>query len=150
MDIRLVEAGSDQVRALIDELDNYQNSLYPPESNHLDSVEELSSDNVIFIGAFEVNDLVACCAVKKMDGYGEIKRLYVKPEARGKGLARSLILHLEATLLGSGIACAKAETGIYQPEANRLYERLGYSKTGPFGPYLENPHNVFYSKKLEA
>lgn len=150
MDIKPVKADTAQIRALIDELDLYQNSLYPPESNHLDSVEALSADNVHFLGAYKLNELVACCAVKKMDGYGEIKRLYVKPEARGKGLAKSLILQLEANLLESGITCAKAETGVYQPEANQLYERLGYSRTGPFGPYIDNPHNMFYSKNLKA
>lgn len=150
MTIEPVKADAEDVRSLIEELDHYQNALYPPESNHLDSVEVLAADNVHFIGAYDSGSLVACCAVKAMDGYGEIKRLYVKPEARGKGLATLMILRLETFLLNSGITCAKAETGIYQPEANKLYEGLGYARTEPFGCYQSHPHNVFYSKDLSS
>ncbi len=138
------------VRELIDELDAYLGDLYPAESNHLDSVEELAGDHVFFVAAVETGQYVGCGAVKRMaEGYGEIKQVYVRPSARGRGISRRIMAVLESHLLENGIFYARLETGIAQPEARALYEKLGYRRIGPFGAYREDPLSLFMEKRLE-
>lgn len=150
IEIKPVSPQDKTVQLLIKQLDQYQSALYPAESNHLDSVEELEKENVCFLGAFEDAQLVGCGAVKIMpEGYGEIKRVYVIPQARGKGISKHIMDALEKLLLEENISLTRLETGIHQKEALGLYERRGYIKTGPFGDYKEDPLSVFMEKRLE-
>ena len=138
-----------RARRLVDELDRLQLSLYPAESNHLDPIETLERDNVTFLAAFVDAEVVGCGAVKRMPGgYGEIKRMYVEPNARGLGVGRTLLEALESSLLADGIEVARLETGVRQPEALALYERCGYMRVPPFGEYREDPLSVFLEKRL--
>ncbi len=155
IETRQVDPGDADVSELIRELDEYQMSIYPAESNHLDSVEELRRENVFFIGAFEGRQLVGTGAVKRFsDGrekirYGEIKRVFVKKSHRGKGISRLIMERLEKHLVDQGIQVARLETGIYQPEALALYQRSGYRERSSFGDYPEqDPLSVFMEKRL--
>ena len=69
---------------------------------------------------------------------------------RGNGLAKLIMCELEAHLKQRGIGVARLETGIYQPEAIGLYEKLGYEIRGPFGAYKPDPLSVFMEKRLDA
>ena len=151
LEIRSANPDEPGIRPLIEALDAYQLSLYPAESNHLDSAGELGKSNVVFLCASDGDTIMGCAAAKVVDGpelYGEIKRLYVVPDYRGLGLSRRLMQELEARLLGRGVHIARLETGIRQPEALRLYERTGYRKRPPFGDYADDPWSVFMEKKL--
>ncbi len=155
IEIRQVDPIDADVSELIRELDEYQLSIYPAESNHLDSVEELRRVEVFFIGAFQGRQLVGTGAVKQLsDGrekirYGEIKRVFVKKSHRGKGISRLIMEHLENYLVDQGIQVARLETGIYQPEALALYQRSGYRKRSSFGDYPKHdPLSVFMEKQL--
>lgn len=141
-----------EARALIDLLDAHQIALYPPESNHLESVEALRQPNVLFVGAWEKETLVACGAVKTLDDdgcYGEIKRVFVRASHRGRGISRTIMHHLEAHLVANGVPFARLETGIKQPEAIGLYRALGYALRGPYGAYAVDPLSVFMEKILQ-
>ena len=130
-------------------LDRLQMSMYPAESNHLDPVETLERGNVTFLAAFLAGEVVGCGAAKHIPaGYGEIKRMYVEPRARGFGIGRALMDALESDLLAHGIRIARLETGTRQPEALALYERCGYRRIPPFGDYREDPLSVFFEKRL--
>ncbi|MFC1795488.1 GNAT family N-acetyltransferase [Pseudomonadota bacterium] len=133
---------------LIEELDAYQASLYPPESNHLEPLEALRSERMIFLGAVEDEEVLAIGSVKLCEGYGEIKRLYVPHPQRGKGLAKKIMVELERLLADRELAWARLETGIHQSEAIGLYEALGYRMCEPFGDYLPDPLSLFMEKKL--
>ena len=147
--IRPLSPADPRMRRFIAALDRYHASLYPPESNHHDAVEVLLRDNVTFLAAFAAEEAVGCGAVKRMPGpYGEIKRMYVEPAARGCGAGRALMAALESDLLAHGITVARLETGIRQPEALALYERCGYAPIAPFGDYREDPLSVFLEKRL--
>lgn len=137
-----------EAQDLIAELDIYLQGFYPDESNHLDSVDVLSQENVYMVGAFVEGELAGMGAVKGFDDYGEMKRLYVKPEFRGQGLARMIIGELENHLINLGRGEAKLETGIYQTEAIRLYRKLGYVDCPPFGDYGEDPYSVYMVKSI--
>ena len=137
-----------QATQLIRELDAYQASLYPADSNHLDSIETLGRSNVCMIGGLEKGRVIAMGAVKILNGYGEIKRLYVDKAHRGKGFAKKIMAQLEKHLKGKKVFCAKLETGIHQPEAIGLYVKLGYDYCGPFGDYKQDPLSAFMTKEL--
>ncbi len=139
--------------ALIKELDEYQASLYPAESNHLDSLETLCRSNVYMVGvtqswAKENDRVIAIGAVKMFKNYGEIKRVYVPDEHRGKGLAKMIMSALEKKLIDQSINKARLETGIHQQGAIGLYRKLGYKQCAPFGAYLSDPLSIFMSKRL--
>jgi putative acetyltransferase len=146
--IRQVNPAQAAVVVLINQLDEYQESMYPPESNHLDSLDELSKTNVHFLAAYDEVKICGIGAVKVMNDYGEIKRLYVPEKFRGKGIAQAIVKELENRLVKRSIFAARLETGVRQVEAIGLYEKLGYSKIAPFGDYTQNPWSVFMEKKI--
>ncbi len=138
-------------RHLIAAADAYMAGLYPAESNHFDGLDALRLPNVLFLGAYHQGAIVGCGAVKTLqdDGeYGEIKRVYVEPAHRGRGISKALMQRLEAHLSGAGIRLARLETGIHQPEAIGLYRRLGYRDRAPFGKYAADPLSLFMEKVL--
>ena len=69
----------------------------------------------------------------------EIKRMFVVPEARGRGFARRMLAHLESTARLAGVASIVLETGLRQPEAIALYESSGYLPVAGFGHYANSP-----------
>lgn len=75
--IKPVDPNQIEVMHLIEQLDAYQSSLYPPESNHLDSIDELSQSNAFFLAAYMGSEICGIGSVKLIDEYGEIKRVYV-------------------------------------------------------------------------
>ena len=146
--IKSVDPTRSEVVTLIRQLDAYQESMYPPESNHLDSVDELSKTNVIFLVAYINSEICGIGSVKIFDEYGEIKRVYVPKKFRGIGIAKAIVKKLEGHLLKNSVAMARLETGIYQHEAIDLYKKLGYSEIAPFGDYTEDPLSVFMERDL--
>ncbi len=142
-----------EVRALIAAADEFYTGLYPSESNHLESSDDLKADNVLFVGCRVGGSLVASGAAKIMrdDGcYAEIKRVYVVEGYRGQGLSLAIMRHLEARIRERGIGICRLETGIRQPEALGLYRKLGYVERGPYGTYAEDPLSVFMEKRLHG
>lgn len=78
----------------------------------------------------------------------EVKRMYVAPRARGLGLARTMLLHLERTAREAGARAMVLETGIRQPEAIRLYESSGYAPAPGFGFYRDAPLSRCFAKRF--
>jgi putative acetyltransferase len=142
----------DEVRAMIRWLDAYMSALYPPESNHFLDMAALLKPNVRFFVAREGARGVGCGAlvVQGAGGafYGEVKRMYVDPPLRGRGLGRLILDALEAEARAVGLACLRLETGPKQPEALGLYRRAGFAECGPFGDYAPDPLSVFMEKPL--
>jgi len=146
--IKPVEPARTEVIQLIEQLDEYQSCLYPPESNHLDSIDALSKSNAFFLAAYTGSKICGIGSAKLIDDYGEIKRVFVPSNQRGKGIAKAIMKALESYLIDQAVAYARLETGIHQKEAIKLYERLGYYRISPFGEYKEDPLSVFMEKKL--
>lgn len=148
--IEPVRPDNPEVRALIEALDAYQSALYPAESNHFVPIEELCRPEVTFFVARLGELTVGCGALLNRGDYGEIKRMYVDPSARGLGIGRKLLLAVEQAARDQRIALLRLETGVSQPEALALYEKAGYAVRGPFGEYAEDPLSVFREKDLSA
>ncbi|MFD3451367.1 GNAT family N-acetyltransferase [Streptomyces sp. NPDC058691] len=84
------------------------------------------------------------------DGDAELKRMYVVPEARGKGLARRMLAELEHDAAAAGRSRMVLETGTMQPEAIALYTSCGYTPVTKFGHYKDSPLSVCLGKSLLA
>lgn len=82
------------------------------------------------------------------DRTAEVKRMYVAPRARGRGLARRMLAHLEASAAEHGAEVVVLETGLRQPEAIALYESSGYTPIPGFGHYKESPTSRCYARRL--
>ncbi|KQZ27586.1 GNAT family N-acetyltransferase [Duganella sp. Root1480D1] len=147
MDIKLETPNQPEVVALIDLLDAYQLSLYPPESVYALDMNSLLQPNVLFAVARNLDGAaVGCGAIVVTPGYGEVKRMFVHPSARGQGVAQRLLGMLETEALARGCRQFMLETGPSQPEAIGLYQRLGYRVRGPYGDYRDDPLSVFMEK----
>ena len=137
------------VMALIADLDAYQDTLYPAEARYALDMASLKKPNVIFMVARDgEGTAVGCGAVVINTGEGELKRMYVRPQNRGHGVARSVLVALEASSLKAGCKELLLETGPYQPEALAFYSQQGYTRRGPFGAYPDHPLSVFMGKHL--
>lgn len=150
IDVRLESPDQPDVVQLIADLDAYQDTLYPPESRHSLDLAALCQPEVLFAVARddETGEAVGCGAVVLRADHGEVKRMYVDPEARGQGVARQLLQHLEARATAAGCTCLMLETGPRQPEAIALYESSGFVQRGRFGSYPDDPLSVFMHKAL--
>ena len=149
--VQIVAEQADTVDAqtLIAELDSYLTPMYPSESRHGFSVEKLIREEVAFFVMRYNEELAGCGGVKTFPGdYAEVKRMYVRPHLRGKGLAKRMLEHLTDHARGQQITVLRLETGIYQTEAIGLYERMGFQRIGPFGEYRLDPLSVFYEKRI--
>jgi ribosomal protein S18 acetylase RimI-like enzyme len=93
---------------------------------------------------------VACGAYRPLDEHiAEIKRMYVEPTYRGRGLGRRVLADLEARARRDGYAVVRLETGSAQPEAIHLYESVGYRRIENYGVYQGSPRSVCFEKTLE-
>ncbi len=84
------------------------------------------------------------------EDFAELKRMWVVPEARGRGISKAILADLEARTIGAGHSLLRLETGIDSHEALALYERKGFVRRGPFDDYREDPLSVFMEKQLGA
>jgi GNAT superfamily N-acetyltransferase len=93
---------------------------------------------------------VGCGAIRPspFPDAAEIKRMYVRPEARGRGISRSLLVALEDRARALGYERLVLETGTQQPEAMALYESEGYRSVAPFGAYRASPLSRCYERSL--
>jgi putative acetyltransferase len=138
---------------LITELEDHLSSRYPAESRHGFSVDRLVAEGVDFFVARSDGRAVGCGGILFVGDrgrpYGEIKRMYVRPDARGQGYGRRVLERLESHARDRGIDLLRLETGIDQREAIALYEGFGFVRCAPFGPYRDDPLSPCYEKPLE-
>jgi len=135
--------------ALIAVLDAILKPHYPQQSRHGYSVEKLIQQKVAFFVAYLEEQAAGCGGVQLFGSeYAEIKRMYVRPEFRGRGVGKRLLAHLEAYALERGIPLLRLETGVFQTEAIGLYQSFGFQRIPPFGPYFEDPLSICMEKKL--
>jgi ribosomal protein S18 acetylase RimI-like enzyme len=130
---------------LIAELDAHLTPMYPQESRHGYSVDKLLREGVAFFVMRQAGELAGCGGVKLFGvDYGEVKRMYVRPQFRGLGLGKRLLAHLAGYARQQGVGLLRLETGIYQTAAIHLYERYGFERIPPFGEYREDPLSLYY------
>jgi GNAT superfamily N-acetyltransferase len=101
-----------------------------------------------FFAAADGERLVGCAGWRRHGEDAELKRLYVTPTARGRGLARRILAAVEDSARTAGCARLILEMGDQQPEAIALYESAGYLRIEDFGFYKDYPDVLSYAKKL--
>jgi len=142
-----------EARALIAELDAVLGALYEPEQRHGLSIEQVFQPNVRFFVARLDGEAVGCGAVALFDDYAEVKRMYTRDAARGRGVGKALLAQIEREARDAGKPVLRLETGTYQAAAIGLDEGCGFRPCAAFGHYANlPPHRIatslFYEKPL--
>jgi putative acetyltransferase len=142
---------SADARRLISALDAHLASRYPPEQRFGPNLkpEHLAPGLGTFLIARADGRAIGCGALRLLDeSTAEVKRMYVEPELRGKGVAKEVLDHLESAASSLGAHRLVLETGVHQIEAIRLYLRAGYKEIDCWGEYATSATSVCYEKRI--
>jgi GNAT superfamily N-acetyltransferase len=138
-------AGATLVSALLADLFD----RYGEDDPDAPEADELAPPEGVFLVARLDGRAVGCGGLRRVDTHeGEIKRMYVAPEARRLGVGAQILAALEAEAGRHEYDRLRLETGVRQPEAIALYERHGYARVDNFPPYVDAPLSVCYVKVL--
>lgn len=151
-DLVLVETSlSDgDAASLILELNALLDELYSPDDNHfsLDPGEVIEGRG-LFVVARVHDEPVGCGALRMIDARrGEIKRMYVRPAAQGRGAGTAILARLEQQARRLGADSLVLEMGPGQPSAAALYRRSGFTRIECWGEYLATPASICLGKQL--
>ena len=139
------------VRALLERhfAFNHQNS--PPEDVHALDASELAGDDVTFFTIRDDGELLGMGALKQLDPtHAEVKSMHTTAAARGRGVARAMLVHLVEAARARGCTRVSLETGsqdAFAP-ARSLYRSVGFEPCGPFNGYWEGSTSVFLTLEL--
>jgi putative acetyltransferase len=155
MNIRISTEPFDSVdaRRLIAALDEHLASRYSADQRFGPNLkpEHLEAGIGTFVVARTDGRAVGCGALRKLDGStAEVKRMYVEPQLRGRGVATEILDHLEDAARGFGVTRLVLETGIYQAEAIALYRRAGFAPVRCWGEYAESLTSVCFEKTIAS
>ncbi|MGV8978976.1 MAG: GNAT family N-acetyltransferase [Cellulomonas sp.] len=116
----------------------------------------MTGESIVAMVLVRVDGVPAACgalrdvADEQGAGVGELKRLYVLPAYRGRGLSRVVMTDLEARARALGFGRLVLETGVQQPEAIGLYLTSGYHPIENFGEYAAEVDSRCFAKDLHA
>ena len=156
--VEQVNFGDPRVQALVAEVQQYYVQIYGgPDDSPVDPAEfaeprgrfllGLVDDAPVAMGGWRMRpDLDAVIGGR----CAEVKRMFVSPMVRRRGLARRLLAALEDSARQAGIEVLALETGTMQPEAIALYEAQGYEPTVRFGHYADSDLSRYFAKRLVA
>ena len=120
-----------------------------PGSGAMPSPEYFQPPDGAFLVAFEDGEAIACGGAGHLDETtGELRRMYVLPAHRGKGLGRALLERLEDAGRDLGYTTMRLETGNEAPEAIGLYTSAGYEPIPCWGPFATDPKSRCFEKSL--
>ena len=147
LEVRLVSCDSPDFATLTAALDAELDDRYVGLS---EDGPPSPDDLLVAVVAYSDDVPVGCGALRELEpGVGEIKRMFVLPEARRLGVGRRMLEVLEAQGRELGYSAVRLGSGIHQPEALALYESCGYQRIPPFGEYEDATVCVCYEKALE-
>ena len=151
--IELALSPTDEVRTLVGELEGLLAADYTPEQRHGLSVEAIFQPRVRFFVARVGGAVVGCGGVALFSDFAEVKRMYVREVARGRGVARALLDRVERETHDAGLDLLRLETGDRAHAAIRFYERAGFRRCSAFGAYAAMAPaaistSVFYEKRV--
>lgn len=154
VEIELVSEETAELRALIAELEAVLGANYEPHQRHGLSLAQLFEPHVRFFIVRLDGEAMGCGGVALFGDYAEVKRMYTRPTARGRGLAKALLQRIENEARQAGNTVLRLETGPLQIEAIGLYRVMGFARCGAFGAYSamaprEIEMSVFFEKRLD-
>jgi putative acetyltransferase len=153
--IELATSATDDVRALIDELDEILSGEYMPEQRHGLALDAIFKPHIRFFLARLNGASVGCGGVVLFADFAEVKRMYVRDVVPGHGVAQALLARIEKEARHAGLVVLRLETGVRQTAALRFYQRAGFRACAAFGAYATMlpptvATSVFMQKQLTA
>jgi GNAT superfamily N-acetyltransferase len=106
-------------------------------------------DGIAFLVGLLDGEPVACGALQRLEsGVGEVKRMYVRPPYRGRGLSREILNAVETLAFRRGMRTLRLETGRFLPPALGLYTSSGYTEIPLFGQYIGRETSICFEKSI--
>ena len=151
MKIEIDDLTRPAIHALLNEHLRSMHALSPPESVHALDLESLRRPEITFWTAWAGPMLLGCGALLELSRtHGEVKSMRTPEAHRRSGAGRALLMQIVATARAKGYDRLSLETGsmpAFVP-ARRLYASAGFTETGPFDAYIEDPNSVFMTLAL--
>jgi len=153
--VELVPAATDDVRALVGELDQLLSVEYTPEQRHGLALDAIFAPNIRFFVARLNSAAMGCGGVAFFADFAEVKRMYVREVVLGRGVAQALLARIEEEASNAGFSLLRLETGVRQTAALRFYQRTGFHICAAFGAYATMAPqaittSVFLQKQLRS
>ena len=140
---------SDDVRALVQALNEFTYELTPAEHRHHMTVEQMAqADTTLFVARDVSGATLGMGALRRHESVGEVKRMFVKPSARGLGVGGAILARIEDLARQEGLSRVVLETGSNFDAAKRVYERGGFQNCEPVLDYPPSAWTAFYAKSL--
>jgi putative acetyltransferase len=150
MEVVAVSRPTDEVRLLVEELNDELGALYVPEQRHGLALEAIFAPHIRFFVARQNGQAVGCGGVALFGDFAEVKRMYVRPARRGQGVAGAIMARLIAETQGAGLCVLRLETGTVSFAAIHFYRKNGFRDCPAFEPYASlPPHRIAASVFLE-
>lgn len=151
MELRRVPADHPALTALTGELDGFFRAVWGAAAEGYQKYHDLSKMACALVAFDGAGAPAGCGCWKPLDGgRAEIKRMYVRPACRRRGVAAALLAALEEDALSRGCTAAVLETGAEMPQAIRFYEARGYRLIPNYGEFVGDEVCVCMKKELEG
>ena len=149
--IDVCDPASEEAGELIRALDAELWQRYPAGPIHGIDIAALKAAGGVFMVLREDGRALGCGAYRPFNATTmEIKRMFTRREARGKGYSRRILRALEAHGLEQGFKHVVLETGDQQPEAIGLYESSSYARIPKYGEYVDSLYSICFAKDLST
>ena len=145
------EFDREDVRALLSQHFAEMRAGSPPEACHVLPIDGLKSPEISLYTLRDNGVLLGCGALKILSGeHCELKSMRTADAALGRGVGQAMLDHLLGTARQRGMNRVSLETGSTSQfaAANRLYEKNGFERTGPFGDYADTPWTFFWTRTI--
>ncbi|WP_172253944.1 GNAT family N-acetyltransferase [Saccharibacillus deserti] len=151
MHIQIDNLQGPEIAALLEDHLHSMTLHSPPESIHALDLDKLRKPEITFWTLWDQGELLGCGAIKELDPeHAELKSMKTDTKHLRKGVAEKLLVHILEEARGRGYKRISLETGsmdAFAP-ARKLYEKHGFTESGPFGDYAADPHSMFMTKEL--
>ena len=142
---------SDDVRRLVEALNEAALKLTPREFSHHLTVEQMAGPDMTVFVARDDGKAVAMGTLRRHSGgVGEIKRMYTMPEYQGQGIGKRILAEIESLARREGLKSLALETGNNFDAALHLYRSAGFESCGPLLDYPPSPYTAFFQKALSV
>ncbi len=155
IEVELAHGPNDEVARLLEELEAELSQHHAPDQRHGLKIDQIFQPHIRFFVARREGRAAGCAGVAFFEGFAEVKRMYVEPNARGLGIADALMTRLEQEALWAGQDLLRLETGTAQAAAIGFYTRRGFKPCQAFEPYASMAPaaietSLFFERRLNS